>query len=145
VCPLLFVWRNDEIWFHTAAATGHLRSNLAQNDRACFEVDEPGEVFPYGRFTCDTGIAYRSVIAFGRVRIVDADAEKSAFFDQFMERYHPVDADRPRGFYPRLGEVTVFAMAVDRITGKETVLPALSDRWPARDSTRTPGAEPPRG
>ncbi|MBK6006604.1 pyridoxamine 5'-phosphate oxidase family protein [Ramlibacter ginsenosidimutans] len=145
VCPLLFVWRAGEIWFHTSAATGHLRRNLAQNDRACFEIDEPGEVFAYGRFACDTGIAYRSVIAFGRVRVIDGEADKSAFFDTFMQRYHPVDAGRPRGFYPRLGEVTVFAMALDRITGKETVLPALPERWPASDNTRTPRAEPPTG
>lgn len=144
VCPLLFVLREGEIWFHTARANGHLARNLAHDARACFEIDVPGEVFAYGRFACDTGIAYQSVIAFGRVRVIEAEAEKAAFFDAFMERYHAHDPDRPRGFYPRLGEVTVFALGIDRMTGKETVLPAASERWPARDNTRTPHAQPPR-
>jgi len=45
-------------------------------DRACFEVDEPIKVFVYGRFECDSGFAYRSAIAYGRIRIVD-DRTKS--------------------------------------------------------------------
>jgi hypothetical protein len=143
VCPLLFVWRDDEVWFHTASVTGHLRRNLAHDDRACFEADSPGEVFPYGRFTCDTGLAYQSVIAFGRVRIAQAEEDKTGFFDAFMERYHPQDPDRPRGFYPRLAEVTVFALRVERLTGKQTLLPAVAERWPARDRTRTPNARLP--
>src|SRR5437763_14269784 len=63
VCPLLFVWREGEIWFHTSAGSGHLRRNVDHEPRACFEVAMPGQVFPYGRFDCDTALECRSVIA----------------------------------------------------------------------------------
>ena len=63
-------------------ARGHLRANVDHEPRVCFEIDEPGEVFPYGRFECDTGLAYRSVTAFGRIRVVDDRAQKSGFFDK---------------------------------------------------------------
>ncbi len=52
--PLLYVWQDGEVWLHNTAATGHLKSNLLANPKVCFEIDEPGEVFPYGRFLCDT-------------------------------------------------------------------------------------------
>ena len=39
-----------------------------------------------------------------------------------------------------LSAVTVYAIAVDRLTGKETPLPSPAERWPAADHTKSPGA-----
>src|SRR4051812_42979759 len=65
--PLLFVWADGRVHLHTARARGHLRANLEHEPRVSFVVDEPGEVFPYGRFECDTTVEYRSVTVFGRI------------------------------------------------------------------------------
>ena len=138
ICPLLYVWMDGEIWVHNTGAQGHLRSNIEREAKVCFELDEPGEVFPYGRFDCDTSIAYRSVVAFGAIRIVDDKARKTAFFDALMAKYFPQESARPQGFYPRLDDTTVYAIAVERMTGKETALPAPDRRWPAADFTRSP-------
>ncbi len=143
VVPLLYVCIDGEVWVHNTSARGHLRSNVAHEARVCFEVDEPGEVYPYGRFACDTTIAYRSVVAFGRIRIVDEPARKAAFFDALMQKYGAPGWERPDGFYPRLGEVTVYAVSIERLTGKETALPPLAARWPTVDGTKTPHAVPP--
>jgi hypothetical protein len=51
-------------------------------------------------------------------------------------------ADRPKSFYPRLDEVTVYAIAVERITGKHCPLPPVSEQWPALDRTKSPNAKP---
>ncbi len=48
--PLLYVWREGRVYLHNAQARGHLRTNIDHEPRVCFEVDEPGEVFAYGRF-----------------------------------------------------------------------------------------------
>jgi nitroimidazol reductase NimA-like FMN-containing flavoprotein (pyridoxamine 5'-phosphate oxidase superfamily) len=143
VVPLLYVWIHGEIWVHNTSAPGHLRACVDHEARVCFEIDEPGEVFAYGRFECDTSVAYRSVVAFGRIRIVDDPARKAAFFEALMGKYGRSDWNRPPAFFPRLAQVTVYAIAVDRVTGKETVLPKPQERWPAADRTRTPGAVPP--
>ena len=143
VVPLLYVWMDGEIWVHNTRARGHLRDNVGHEARVCFEVDEPGEVFPYGRFECDSSVAYRSVVAFGRIRIVEDRARKQAFFDALMAKYGNPEWDRPKGFYPRLDQTTVYAIAVERMTGKETPLPAVGARWPAADNTKTPDAHPP--
>jgi nitroimidazol reductase NimA-like FMN-containing flavoprotein (pyridoxamine 5'-phosphate oxidase superfamily) len=111
--------------------------------RVCFEVDDAGEVFRYGRFECDTSVAYRSVVAFGRIRVIEDAAQKRAFFDALMAKYADPAWRRPKGFYPRLDQVTVYAIAVERLTGKATPLPAVPARWPAQDLTTSPNAVPP--
>jgi len=141
IVPLLHVFSGDEIGLHNTAARGHLRSNVRREARACFEVDEPLKVFDYGRFECDSGLAYRSAIAYGRIRIVDDRAAKSRFFDALMAKYG-TGADRPKSFYPRLDEVTVYALSVERITGKHCPLPPVSEQWPALDRTKSPNAKP---
>jgi nitroimidazol reductase NimA-like FMN-containing flavoprotein (pyridoxamine 5'-phosphate oxidase superfamily) len=140
VVPLLYLWRDGEIWVHGTRARGHLRASVDHEPRVCFQVDEPGEVFPYGRFECDTSVAYRSVVVFGRLRLIEDRERKTAFFDALMAKYGDPAWGRPRGFYPRLDEVTVYAIAVARMTGKETALPAPPDRWPRVDHTKSPGA-----
>ncbi|HYK24901.1 MAG TPA: pyridoxamine 5'-phosphate oxidase family protein [Steroidobacteraceae bacterium] len=143
VVPLLYVLRGEELWVHNTRAPGHLRGNVEHDSRVCFEVDEPGEVFPYGRFECDTSIAYRSAVVFGRIRIVDEASEKQAFFEAFMSKYAQPDWDRPQRYFPRLDEVTVYAIRIERMTGKEAALPAAASRWPSLDRTKSPGAKPP--
>ncbi len=143
VCPLLYVWIDREIWVHNTAASGHLKGNVQHSAKVCFAIDKPGEVFPYGRFECDTSVAYASVIAFGQIRIIDDREQKGAFFDALMRKYATPDPSRPKGFYPRLDDVTVYAITPERITGKENHLPAPQARWPAVDMTRTPRAVPP--
>jgi len=142
VVPLLYVWTDGEIWVHNTRARGHLRENVEHEPRVCFEIDEPGEVFAYGRFECDTSVAYRSVLAFGRIRIVEDRAQKAAFCDALLAKYGDPGWKRPEGFYPRLDQITVYAISIERLSGKQTPLPAAKDRWPAADYTKTPDAKP---
>jgi nitroimidazol reductase NimA-like FMN-containing flavoprotein (pyridoxamine 5'-phosphate oxidase superfamily) len=115
VVPLLHVFSGDVISVHNTAVRGHFRSNVERDPRACFEVDEPVEVFDYGRFECDSGLAYRSAIAYGRIRIVEERAAKIRFFDELLAKYGTGVPGRPKSFYPRLDEVTVYALAVERV------------------------------
>ena len=144
VCPLLYVWMNGQIWLHNTSAKGHLQTNVLHEPRVCFEIAVAGKVFPYGRFQCDTSIEYQSVVIFGRLSLVEDRAAKIAFFDALMTKYYGDDTTRHRSFYPRLDDVRVYALTVDRITGKETLLPAPEAQWPAVDNTKSPNAIPPR-
>jgi nitroimidazol reductase NimA-like FMN-containing flavoprotein (pyridoxamine 5'-phosphate oxidase superfamily) len=140
--PLLYVWQGNEIFVHNTSAPGHLRANVDHEPRVCFEIDEPGEVFDYGRFECDSSVAYRSVIAFGKIRIVTGLQAKQSFCEALMAKYGKPDTTRPKGFFPRINDITVYAIAVERMTGKETPLPPLAEQWPAQDRTKTPHAKP---
>lgn len=140
--PLLYVWMEDQVFVHTTSARGHLRTNVERESRICFEVDEPDQVFDYGRFECDSGLAYSSVVLFGTIRIIEDRAVKQRFCEMLMQKYgKPDTAGRPKGFFPRLDIITVYAIAVERITGKEQVL--LAQQWPAIDFTKTPNARAP--
>ena len=140
--PLLYIWMDGEVYVHTTSAKGHFRANVECEPRVCFEVDEPDEVFDYGRFECDSGLAYRSVILFGKIRIAEDRAAKQRFCEALMAKYGKPDSGRPKGFFPRLDVITVYATSVDRMTGKEMALPARSEQWPAKDRTKTPKARP---
>ena len=58
--PLLYVWADNHVFLHGTSARGHLRSNIEREPRACFEVDQSSGVFDYGRFECDSGLAYKA-------------------------------------------------------------------------------------
>ena len=136
--PLLYVLMDGDVYVHNARSTGHLKSAIEQDSRVCFEMDEPGEIFPYGRFECDTSVAFRSVIVFGKARIVEDAAIKQRFFTALMDKYAKNVGGRPKDSFPRIDQITLYAIAIERMTGKETPLPELSDRWPAKDRTKSP-------
>jgi nitroimidazol reductase NimA-like FMN-containing flavoprotein (pyridoxamine 5'-phosphate oxidase superfamily) len=138
--PLLYLWIDGEVYLHTTSARGHLRANIERERRVCFQVDEQQGVFDYGRFECDSGLAYRSVCLFGRIRIVDDGTVKQRFCEALMAKYGKPETERPKGFFPRIDAITVYAIAVERITGKEQSLPPLCEQWPAKDRTKTPNA-----
>ena len=142
VVPNLFVFAEGRLYLHTAA-TGHFRDNVARHPRVCFEAAEMGEVYPYGAFACDTTASYASVVGFGAIRIVPEPAEKARFFDRFLAKYADPAWEHPANFYPRLEAVTVFCIETERLTGKFTPLPPLTERWPAVNRTRSPDAMPP--
>jgi nitroimidazol reductase NimA-like FMN-containing flavoprotein (pyridoxamine 5'-phosphate oxidase superfamily) len=131
VVPLLYVFMDGQIWVHNTSARGHLRTNIDHEARVCFEIDEPGEVFPYGAFECDTSISYRSAIVFGRARVVDDSAEKTRFCSALMEKYADRSLPRPKDVFPRLDAITVYTVTLERVTGKRNLLPDVGRRWPA--------------
>jgi len=141
--PLLYVLMDGRVYMHNSRAVGHLRQNLDHESRACLVIDEPGEVFGYGRYACDTTISYASVLVFGRVHAVEDDAEKRRFCDALMRKYADAVEGRPAGFFPRLDHISVYAMSMERVTGKHISLPAPAQRWPLADRTKSPGAMAP--
>ncbi|MCP3470415.1 pyridoxamine 5'-phosphate oxidase family protein [Bradyrhizobium sp. CCGUVB1N3] len=141
--PLLYLWIDGEVYLHTTGARGHLRANIERDRRVCFEIDEHDGVFDYGRFECDSGLAYRSICLSGRIRIVDDRDIKQRFCEALMVKYGKPETTRPKGFFPRLDLITVYAIAIERMTGKETSMPPLSEQWPAMDRTKTPNASLP--
>ena len=138
--PMLYVWMDECVYFHGTSARGHLRANVDYSEKVCFEIDEPGEIFAYGRFECDTSVAYRSVIAFGRVRVVEDATTKPRFFDALMAKYAQPSWQRPKGFYPRMEGITLYAIEIERMSGKKLDLPDIAQQWPAMDRTKMPNA-----
>ena len=140
---MLYVRMKGELWMHGTKAGGHLRRNLDHEPRVCFLIDEPGEIFDYGRFECDSSMSYTSVMVFGRMRTIDDAASKQRFFETLIAKYRKRGEARPANFFPRLDLITLYALAPDRVSGKTIALPAVDQQWPAVDRTKTPEARPP--
>ncbi|HLL28858.1 MAG TPA: pyridoxamine 5'-phosphate oxidase family protein [Xanthobacteraceae bacterium] len=143
VVPNLFVYADGLIHLHTSL-TGHFLANVKAWPRISFEASEMGTVFPYGEFECDTSVSYTSVVGFGNARIDGDPAAKARFFDRLMAKYADPKWQRAKSFYPRLELVTVYAIEIEQLTGKRGPLPAVSDWWPAKNMTKSPGAVAPR-
>jgi uncharacterized protein len=75
-----------------------LRANVERDRRVCFQVDEHEGVFDYGRFECDSGLAYRSVCLFGRMRTVEDNEVKQRFCEALMAKYGKPETKRPKAF-----------------------------------------------
>jgi nitroimidazol reductase NimA-like FMN-containing flavoprotein (pyridoxamine 5'-phosphate oxidase superfamily) len=130
VVPNLFVWMDERIYLHTARCRGHFLANVEFCERVCFEVDQPGETFPYGPVECDTSIAFRSVVIFGRIGIVPDRATHERFFTAFMSKYAPADSwGRSKGTFPRIDSTILYSIVPEIMTGKQTPLPAAHKRW----------------
>lgn len=138
--PLLYALMEGQVYMHNSRSAGHLRRNLDHEPRACLAIDEPGEVFGYGRYACDSTVSYASVLVFGTVRVVEDEGEKRRFCDALMRKYAEGIEGRPEGFYPRLDHISVYAMRMERVTGKRISLPVAEQRWPLADRTKSPGA-----
>ncbi|HUY84339.1 MAG TPA: pyridoxamine 5'-phosphate oxidase family protein [Steroidobacteraceae bacterium] len=143
VVPNLFVWHDRTVYLHTARAPGHFIDNVRHCDRASFEADEPGEVFPYGHVECDTSVSYRSVVLFGRIRIIESAEEAAAFFRRFMGKYAPAGSwGREIGSFPRIPATFVYAIDPEKVTGKQGHLPGIENRWPRKNNTLSPEWRP---
>ncbi|GHG08220.1 hypothetical protein GCM10017783_21020 [Deinococcus piscis] len=138
--PNLFVWMDGQIYLHTARYAGHFLTNVRHYDKVCFEVDEAGEVYPYGHIECDTSVAYVSAVVFGHIRIVEDEAEQIRFYTAFMDKYAPADSwGREQDSFPRIGGTVVYAITPHKVTGKLSPLPVPAERWPAKNDTASPG------
>jgi nitroimidazol reductase NimA-like FMN-containing flavoprotein (pyridoxamine 5'-phosphate oxidase superfamily) len=124
VVPLMYVYEEGEhLYLHTGPHRGHIPANVGVNPRICIEVDEPGGLQRGKPSACNSALVYKSVIAYGRARVVEgegAKAEKRWFFVRLLERLNePRDAYEPG--YPMLERIILFEVALEMVTGKLNV------------------------
>jgi uncharacterized protein len=75
--------------------------------------------------------------------VVDDVAIKQRFFAALMAKYRIAAAPRPKDFFPRIDQIALYQLALDRISGKQIVLPDIAGQWPALDRSKTPNARAP--
>ncbi len=114
--PLSHVYENGKLYFHSAL-TGHKVDIIKQNSRACFTVIAKDEIHPEAYTTY-----FRSVITFGRVRIIDDVSEKTHILEALGRRCNPNDDESlneeiKRGF----NRCLAIEMTIERMTGKQAI------------------------
>ena len=113
--PISYVREGDTLYFH-CAQSGHKLDAVARNEKASFCVIDQDQVVPE-RYTTH----YRSVIAFGRIRIVEAPAEKRRSVELLARKYAPADTPEHRTEYIEkdFSRLCMLALTIEHVTGKQ--------------------------
>jgi len=118
--PISYVYADGKLYFHSAT-TGHKIDAIRRCDRASFCVIDRDDVVPEQLTT-----KYRSVIAFGRIRLLDDPDEMRTALRILAAKYAPGLPTAPaeaeiRDALPagRRPSVAVFALTIEHLTGKE--------------------------
>jgi hypothetical protein len=114
IVPLNFGYESDRLYFHSAPE-GRKIAALKANPQVCFEVDIDAELVSAGK-PCGWTVRYRSVIGFGRARLLEDAAEKKRALDIIVGHY-----DRGPFEYPEkaIAEVAVVEVEIESLTGKQ--------------------------
>jgi nitroimidazol reductase NimA-like FMN-containing flavoprotein (pyridoxamine 5'-phosphate oxidase superfamily) len=114
--PLSYVYYDSKIFFHWAK-TGHKLDAIARNNKVSFCVIDQDNVVPQEYTTY-----FRSVIVFGKARILEDEAEKRSALEKLAARYSP---DHEQGRLQEIDklfkQVCVVELAIEHMTGKESL------------------------
>jgi uncharacterized protein len=114
--PMSYGYRDGCIYFHSARE-GRKIDIMKKNDRVCIEVDTDTLVVR-GETPCRWTAKYRSVIGFGRARIIDEESEKKAGLDVIMAHYGGSGGDYDE---KSLQRTSLIEVVLESITGKQSV------------------------
>lgn len=114
--PISYVYTDGRLYFHSALS-GHKVDAVKNCDKASFCVIDQDDVKPE-RYTT----FFRSVIAFGRVHIVDDEAEKLDAARLLGNRYNPnQDEALRKEIESGLSRMLVIRFDIEHLTGKEAI------------------------
>lgn len=122
--PLSYAYKDGKIYFHSAVE-GHKIDALRKEEKCSFTVIDQDNIHPDEYTTY-----FRSVIAFGRMRIFDSMDDIIAGLSILGEKYNPGDH---AGLQHEIGKsvamsggmshtrVAVLCMEIEHLTGKEAI------------------------
>lgn len=105
---------------------GRMRANADHSDRVCFETSEHGRLLP-SNVALEFSLQYASVLAFGRLKVLEDLEEKRAALTGLIGKYFP-QLTAGREYRPitdaELKRTSVYAIEIESWSGKEN--------WPER-------------
>lgn len=112
--PISYVYHEGKLYFHSAVE-GHKVDAIRQCDKASFCVIEQNEVHPEKYTTF-----FRSVIAFGKIHIIEDEAEKLQMARMLGNRYNPnQDEALQKELENGLARMLMIRFDIEHLTGKE--------------------------
>lgn len=114
--PLSFTRTGSTLVFHSAT-DGHKIDAVRNHPKASFTVIAQDDVMP-----SEYNTHYRSVIAFGRVRVVEDRDEKLSLLRSLGNRYWPGhDEELEAEISPRFDHMHVLALDIEHLSGKQSL------------------------
>lgn len=115
--PISYVYDNSRIYFHCAKA-GHKIDAIRRCSKASFCVIDQDNIIPEKYTTY-----FRSVIAFGKVRILEDEKESREAIEKLAIKYHPKDSEGNRSQAIANGwkSLCMIEFSIEHMTGKEAI------------------------
>ena len=114
--PISYVYHDRKLYFHSALA-GHKVDAIHKCDRASFCVIDQDAVQPQKYTTF-----YRSVIAFGRIHIIEDAQEKLETARMLGNRYNPNQEEAlQKEIENGLSRMLMIRFDIEHLTGKESI------------------------
>ena len=114
--PISFVYDDGKLYFHSAMS-GHKVDAIRSCNKASFCVIDQDSVRPAEYTTY-----FRSVIAFGRIRIVEDETEKLAIARILGNRYNPNQEEAlQKELEHGLARMLAIRFDIEHLTGKEAI------------------------
>ncbi len=115
--PMSYAFDGEKLCFH-CAREGHKLDAIRREARASFCVVDRDEVIPEEYTTY-----FRSVIVFGRVRVLENEAQMRAAIELLARRYFPQDSaeNRHRAIEREWAGLCMLEMDIKHMSGKEAI------------------------
>lgn len=113
--PVSYVYADGKIYFHSAMQ-GHKVDAVRRNDNVSFCVVEQDDVKP-AEFTT----YFRSVIVFGKARILTDEDEKRNALCLLADKYSHGEAGMEAEIAKGFNKLLMVEITVEHITGKEAI------------------------
>ena len=115
--PMSYAFDGEKLCFH-CAREGHKLDAIRREARASFCVVDRDDVKP-AEYTS----YFRSVIIFGRVRVLEDEAQKRAAIELLARRYFPEDSaeNRRRAIEREWAGLCMLEMDIEHMSGKEAI------------------------
>jgi nitroimidazol reductase NimA-like FMN-containing flavoprotein (pyridoxamine 5'-phosphate oxidase superfamily) len=115
--PISYVYDGCKLFFH-CAKSGHKLDALQRCQKASFCVIAQNDIVPE-----EYTVYYRSVIVFGKIRVLEKEPEKREAMEKLAVKYAPHDhpAGRRAAIDREWASLCVLEMSIDHMTGKEAI------------------------
>ena len=114
--PISYVYHEGKLFFHSAL-TGHKVDAIRKCEKASFCIIERDDVQPEKYTTF-----FRSVIAFGRIHIIEDEQEKLATARMLGNRYNPNQEEAlQKELEQGLSRMLMIRFDIEHLTGKEAI------------------------
>lgn len=113
--PLSHVYSRGKLYFHSALS-GHKVDAVRACDKASFTVIAGDDVKP-SEFTT----YFRSVVCFGRVRLIEDEAEKMVALRELGARFNPNEEELSEEIRKGFARLVMIEFAIEHMTGKEAI------------------------
>lgn len=112
--PISYVYDEFKIYFH-AAKEGHKIDAIRKCNKASFCVIGQDKVVPEEYTTY-----FKSVIAFGKIRVLEDEKEIGSAIEKLAIKYHPQDSEinRSQAIAREWSALCIIELSIEHMTGK---------------------------